>query len=103
MHAWAESIRPRLEARGVVVSLIVAGFVKTPLNDSITSMKPGEITGDQAAALIKRRLAGGHATFAFPLSLYALARLGRLLPARLYDRIMLRVTASVPPTRERVC
>ncbi len=102
VHAYAESIRARLERRGVLVSLIVAGYVKTPLNDSITAMKPGEITGDQAAALIKRRLAKGHATIAFPYPLYALARLGRLLPARLYDRIMLGVTASVPRTRERV-
>ena len=44
VHAYAESIRPRLEARGVIVSLIVAGFVKTPLNDSISAMKPGELS-----------------------------------------------------------
>ena len=102
VHAYAESLRGRLERRGVLVSLIVAGFVKTPLNDSISAIKPGEITDAQAAALIKRRLAKGHATIAFPWLLYALTRMGRLLPARVYDRIMARVDVTVPSTAERV-
>ena len=102
VHAWAESIRPRLEARGVIVSLIVAGLVKTPLNDSITAIKPGELSDAAAAALIKRRLAKGHATIAFPFFLYLGARLGRFLPARLYGRIMRGVRAHVPGTQERV-
>ncbi len=102
VHAYAESLRGRLERRGVRVSLIVAGFVKTPLNDSIDAIKPGEITAAQAAALIKRRLARGDATIAFPWFLYALTRAGRLLPARLYDRIMAQVEVAIPSTRERV-
>ena len=102
VHAYAESIRARLERHGVLVSLVVAGFVKTPLNDSISSMKPGEISEVEAGLLIKRRLAQGRATIAFPWFLYWAARLGRVLPARLYDQIMLRVDASVPHTRERV-
>ena len=102
VHAYAESLRGRLEPHGVRVSLIVAGFVKTPLNDSISAVKPGEISDAQAAALIKRRLAKGHATIAFPRSLYALTLAGRLLPARVYDRIMARVEVTVPSTRERV-
>ena len=102
VHAWAESIRPRLEARGVVVSLIVAGFVKTPLNDSITAIKPGELSDEAAAALIKRRLAKGHATIAFPWFLYVGALLGGFLPARVYGRLMRGVRAHVPRTKERV-
>ena len=102
VHAYAESIRARLERRGVLVSLVVAGFVKTPLNDSISAMKPGEISEEEAGLLIKRRLAKGRATIAFPWFLYWAARLGRILPARVYDRIMLRVIATVPHTRERV-
>jgi short-subunit dehydrogenase len=102
VHAYAESIRARLEQRGVLVSLVVAGFVKTPLNDAITAMKPGEISEDEAGLLIKRRVAAGHATIAFPWFLYLAARAGRWLPARLYDRLMRSVDAPVPPTRERV-
>ena len=101
VHAYAESIRGRLERRGVIVSLIVAGFVKTPLNDSIAAIKPGEISDAQAAALIRRGLARGKATIAFPYPLYLLTRLGRLLPPRLYDRILARVDVTVPQTAER--
>ena len=102
VHAYTEAIRARLEKRGVLVSLIVAGFVKTPLNDSISAMKPGEISDAEAAALIKRGLANGKAVIAFPLFLYAAAMLGRFLPARWYDRLMGGVSVTVPATRERV-
>ena len=101
VHAYAESIRPRLERRGVLVSLVVAGFVKTPLNDSIAAMKPGELTDAAAAALIRRGLDKGRATIAFPRFLYAAAVLGRFLPARAYDRLMAGVTVTVPRTLER--
>ena len=102
VHAYAESIRARLERKGVLVSLVVAGFVKTPLNDSISAMKPGEISEAQAGRLIKSRLAKGRATIAFPWFLYLLALLGRLLPSRAYDWLMIRVAAHIPQTRERV-
>lgn len=102
VHAYAESIRARLERRGVLVSLIVAGFVKTPLNDSISAMKPGEISEVAAGILIRRRLQQGRATIAFPFPLYLLTLGGRLIPSRWYDQIMLRIEARVPQTRERV-
>lgn len=100
--AYTESIRSRLEARGVLVTHVTAGMVKTPLNDSIRAVKPGELSEPAAAALIKRGLERGQATIAFPSFLYAAAMLGRLLPARLYDRIMGGIEVTVPETRERV-
>ena len=102
VHAYAESIRARLEAKGVTVSLIVSGMVKTPLNDSINAPKPGELSEADAAALIRRGLAKGKATIAFPWFLYTAVLLGRMIPSRLYDRLMRGVEASVPSTRERV-
>lgn len=102
VHAYTESIRSRLERRGVVVSLIVAGFVKTPLNDSIAAIKPGEISEDRAGQVIRRGLDKGRAVIAFPTFLYASALAGRLLPARVYDRLMGGIEVTVPQTRERV-
>jgi short-subunit dehydrogenase len=101
VHAYADSLRGRLEQRGICVSLAVVGFVKTPLNDSITAMKPFEISDRRAAEIIRNGLARGKATIAFPWPLYAAALLGRALPARLYDKIMARVDANVPETKER--
>jgi NADP-dependent 3-hydroxy acid dehydrogenase YdfG len=102
VHAYSESLRGRIEARGVRVSLIIAGFVKTPLNDSIDGMKPLEITSNDAAILIQRGLERGRAIIAFPRSLYLLARLGRILPTRLIDKVLARIQVSVPETPERI-
>ena len=102
IQAYTESIRGRLEAKGVLVTLIVAGMVKTPLNDSISAIKPGEVSDLRAAAIIKRGLDKGRATIGFPTFLYVATVLGRFLPARVYDRIMGRITVNVPQTRERV-
>ncbi|VFU07468.1 Short-chain dehydrogenase/reductase SDR [Methylocella tundrae] len=102
VHAYSESVRGRLEAEGVCVSLIIAGFVKTPLNDSIDAMKPLEVSDAQAARIIRRGLDRRRAVIAFPRRLYFVARLGRLLPIRLVDKILSRVEVKAPKTQERV-
>jgi short-subunit dehydrogenase len=102
VHAYSESLRGRVEARGVRVSLIIPGFVKTPLNDSIDAMKPLEVSSTDAAVRIERGLERGRAIIAFPRSLYLLARLSRILPARLVDKVMARFQVNVPVTQERI-
>ena len=102
VHAYAEALRGRLEPRGVAVSLVVAGFVKTPLNDSITAVKPLEKTDAEAAAIIRRGLERNRATIGFPWLLYNIARFSRIVPPRLIDRFMARFEVRVPETRERV-
>jgi short-subunit dehydrogenase len=102
VHAYSESLRGRIEARGVRVSLVIPGFVKTPLNDSIDAMKPLEIAGTDAAILIQRGLERGRAIIAFPKSLYLLVRLARILPARLVDKVMVRFQVNIPETQERI-
>lgn len=102
VHAYSESLRGRLEPEGVYVSLVIAGFVKTPLNDSIDAVKPLEISDAQAARIIRRGLDRRKAVVAFPWPLYFLARLGRVLPIRLVDKILSRVEVKAPKTQERV-
>jgi short-subunit dehydrogenase len=102
VHAYADSLRGRLEPRGVGVSLVVAGFVKTPLNDSIDAAKPFEISDAEAARRIQRGLDRKKAVIVFPWQLYLAARLARALPARFIDKIMERFTVNVPETQERV-
>jgi short-subunit dehydrogenase len=102
VHAYSESLRSRIEARGVRVSLIIPGFVKTPLNDRIDAMKPLEMTGREAAILIQRGLERGKAVIAFPRSLYLLARLSRILPVRFVDKVMAHFKVNIPKTQERI-
>ncbi len=101
IHAYSESLRGRLAASGVKVSLIIPGFVKTPLNDSITAIKPLEIPDAQAAALIKRGIEKERPVVAFPKSLYLLAGLARILPVRIVDKVMRCIAVSIPQTAER--
>jgi short-subunit dehydrogenase len=101
IQAYTEALRGRLERQGVCITLIIPGFVKTPLNDSIHAIKPLEITADEAALRIKCGLDRGKAIIAFPWLLYALARLGQHLPARLYDKFMARFEVNMPETQER--
>jgi len=102
VHAYSESLRGRIEASGVRVSLIIPGFVKTPLNDSIDAIKPLEMTGTEAALLIQRGLERGRAVIAFPRSLYLLARVSRILPIQLVDKVMARFRVNIPQTEERI-
>jgi NADP-dependent 3-hydroxy acid dehydrogenase YdfG len=102
VHAYAESLRGRLERRGVLVSLVVAGFVKTPLNDSIRAVKPFEVSDTRAAAIIKSGLSQGRAVIAFPPALYFATRLARSLPPRFVDWLFTRFSVNVPETKERV-
>lgn len=102
VHSYTESLRGRLEPQGLRVSLIVAGFVKTPLNDSIEGLKPFEISDVEAARLIRRGLDRDRAVIVFPWPLYLAARLARSLPVRLTDKIMGRFEVNVPETRERI-
>jgi short-subunit dehydrogenase len=102
VHSYTEALRGRLEPRGLQVSLIVAGFVKTPLNESIAGLKPLEISDVEAARLIKRGLDRGRAVIVFPWALYVATRIARTLPVRLIDRIMGRFEVNVPETRERI-
>jgi len=102
VHSYSESLRGRLEPRGVRVSLLIVGFVKTPLNDSIEGMKPFEVSDARAARIIRGGLDRGKAVVAFPWPLYLAARLGRILPVRLVDKIMARIDVTVPETQERI-
>lgn len=102
VHAYSESLRGRLSPYGVRVSLVVPGFVKTPLNESIDAIKPLEITGSRAAILIQRGLERGRPIVAFPWPLYFLARLARILPVGLVDKVMARFEVNIPQTRESI-
>jgi short-subunit dehydrogenase len=98
IHSYATSLRGTLAPRKVDVSLIVPGWVDTPMSQRVKSWKASMITDDQAAEIIWSGLEKRKAVIAFPLYMYVLLRFFDLLPPRLVDFFMLRFSADVSGT-----
>lgn len=97
LNAYAEAIRGPLRRRRVTLSLILPGFVETPLDDSIESRKTFRVSAPRAARIIQRGLARGRARIAFPWPLYLGIRILARLPARWGDYLLRRFHVAVPP------
>ncbi|MBI1866875.1 MAG: SDR family NAD(P)-dependent oxidoreductase [Methylocystis sp.] len=101
VHLYADSLRGALARHGVNVSLIVPGFVKTPMNAKLNGWQPGALSDEQAARIIKRGLERGAAVIAFPLFVYYAMRLFTVLPPRIVDSVMARFHYELAQTTER--
>lgn len=99
IKAYGESVRPLLAANGVRLSLVFPGFVKTAMSDVFPGDKPFLWSAEKAARYIKMKLATGRPEIAFPALLAAGMRLLALLPPRLGDQILDRL--SYLPRDER--
>ncbi len=91
VRAWGDALRGCLAPRGVTVSVICPGFIRTPMTDVNGFPMPMLMDVDRAAAIIRSGLARGRPLIAFPLPMYLLVRLVAALPAPLGDRIYRRM------------
>jgi len=80
VRIWGEGLRVKLAPQGVAVSVICPGFVDTPLTRRNRFPMPMLMQADDAAQLIRRRLARGDAEIAFPRAMYWGARFAGMLP-----------------------
>jgi NADP-dependent 3-hydroxy acid dehydrogenase YdfG len=87
-----ESLRGDLARAGVLMQVIVPGFVKTPLTDKNAFPMPFLIDADDAADRIARGLATTRFEIAFPWQMVWSLKLLRLLPYRLYFPLVARAT-----------
>lgn len=101
VHMWADCLRGRLAPHGVRVSLVVPGFVETPMSARTKSWQPGAMSDEKAAQIIKRGLERGKPVIAFPRYMYYAMRFFTFLPAGLVDGVMRRFHVDVPETSER--
>jgi len=98
IEAYATALRRSLLGSGVGVSLVLPGFVDTPMTDRHEGATPFLVTADEAALRIRRGLDAGRRTIAFPRRLALLIGLrNAILPAALSDRIEARLRARVLP------
>jgi hypothetical protein len=79
-----ESLRIDLKPRGIAVTLICPGFVRTHASTK-KKWKPFQLETEEAVRLMARAIAARKPYYAFPLPLVLAAALGRMLPASLYD------------------
>ncbi len=85
--AMCEALYPELVRKGVGISVINPGFVKTPLTDRNTFEMPCLISVEEAVDAMVAGLKQGRFEIAFPTRFVLFMRLLRALPYRVYFRV----------------
>jgi len=87
LSLFFESLRLDLQPRGIDVTIIHPGFIKTPLTAGREALMPFLMELDYAVAKIITAIEKKRKSYAFPWQLASLVRLGMLMPIPMYDRI----------------
>jgi short-subunit dehydrogenase len=95
VRVWGEALRGDLHRRGVAVSVICPGYVRTPMTAVNRFPMPLVLDADRAARIIRRGLARNRARIAFPWPTYAMVRLLAALPIGLTDLALRRLPAKI--------
>ncbi len=84
--SMCDSLRADLAGRGVGVTVVAPGFVRTPLTDANDFPMPFLIDADEAARIVADGLEEGKDEIAFPFRMAALMKLLGALPGALARR-----------------
>ena len=87
MTAFFESVRVDVRHRGISVTIIQPGFIKTPLTSGRANKMPFLMELDDAIPLILMAIEKRKRFSAFPWQLATIVRAGKFMPAWMYDRI----------------
>ncbi|MDX6614589.1 MAG: hypothetical protein QOD75_3775 [Blastocatellia bacterium] len=87
LSLFFESLRLDLKPKGIDVTIIHPGFIKTPLTAGREALMPFLMELDYAVAKIITAIEKKRKSYAFPWQLASLVRLGMLMPIPMYDRI----------------
>lgn len=96
-----ESLRIELRGKGVAVTTLNPGFVKTPLTAPNQHPMPFLMELDDAAKVMHKAIRRQVSECSFPKSLASITRTGKLLPNGLYDRILKSKKADKSGTATR--
>ncbi|KAB1596026.1 SDR family NAD(P)-dependent oxidoreductase [Burkholderia cepacia] len=88
LKAYGDSVRPLLRRQGIQMSVVLPGFVRTPMSDAFPGRKRLMWSPKRAARFIRRRLDRRCAEIAFPGPLVWGLKLLTLLPPALADLIL---------------
>jgi short-subunit dehydrogenase len=87
LSSFFESLRLDLEPRGIEVTIIHPGFIKTPLTAGRTAKMPYLMELEDAVGKIVRAIERRKKSYAFPWQLATIVRAGMIMPTWMYDRI----------------
>jgi NADP-dependent 3-hydroxy acid dehydrogenase YdfG len=87
MTAFFESVRLDVQTKGVGVTIIQPGFIKTPLTSGRNNKMPFLMELEDAIPLFLRAIEKRKRFAAFPWQLATFVRLGKIFPAWIYDRV----------------
>ena len=90
VSAMFESLRLDLAPRGITVTIIHPGFIKTPLTAGRQARLPWLLECDVAVNKMLRAIEQRKKSYAFPWQLASIVRLGMVLPNFMYDWISSR-------------
>lgn len=90
MTAFFESIRLDVASKGIDVTIIQPGFIKTPLTAGRESKMPFLMELDDAVPLFIKAIEKKKRFAAFPWQLATIVRAGKFMPSWLYDRVAAR-------------
>lgn len=80
VNVYLDGLRAHLRGRGVSVTTLCPGFVKTPMTAANTFWMPGLLTAEEAARRMLRAIARGDKVYNFPRVTSVLTRLAARLP-----------------------
>lgn len=95
LKAYGEALRGLLRPAGIEVSVILPGFVETPLSNHVQGPKPLMMGPERAAQIIRNGLARGRARIGFPFLLDFGTRIMAALPAALVDPVLNRIAVNI--------
>jgi len=101
LSTFLEAIRPEARTRGVGVTDVCPGFIRTPLTDKNKFPMPFLMDADEAARRILRAVRSGRAKFGFPWPMHALSKLLQWLPVPLFDFVGRKMAATLEPKPKR--
>jgi NAD(P)-dependent dehydrogenase (short-subunit alcohol dehydrogenase family) len=90
LNAYFESVRLDVQDKGVAVTIIQPGFIKTPLTAGRASRMPFIMELGDAIPLIIKAIEKKKKFAAFPWQLSTIVRAGTFMPAWMYDFIASR-------------
>ncbi len=90
MTVFFESVRLDVAQKGISVTIIQPGFIRTPLTAGREAKMPFLMNLDDSIPHFIKAIENKKKFAAFPWQLATLVRLGKIMPAWLYDRIASR-------------